>query len=194
MNGRLKRSVIGHLQARRLTEEQLRRLERLQAGARKARPWRRLGLAAAVLLVLGLAALIGSPESPADRALQIADEVALNHLKQRPLEVHGGASDELQTYFDELGFRLLLQPQSLGPQDALLGGRYCSIRGVTAAQLRLRDETGRVETLYQAPYDRDLFGRQPDVGRGETPRRLQVRGLTVELWVERGLLFALARE
>jgi hypothetical protein len=76
----------------------------------------------------------------------------------------------------------------------VLGGRYCSIQGVTAAQLRLRDQAGWIRTLYQVPYEVSRFGVLPDIGAGEQPKLTQVRGLTVELWVEKGLLFALTRE
>ena len=94
----------------------------------------------------------------------------------------------------ELDFRLQADPRGIAGRGDLLGGRYCSIRGVTAAQLRLRTAAGATETLYQAPYDPGSFGVMPDIGKGEAPRRLQVRGLSVELWVDRGLLFVLVHD
>lgn len=191
----LKRSVIEHLEARQLDEAQLRELEGLQTGGHSCLRTRRRPIqfvVAASLLVL-LAMVLLQP-APPEVAWKIADEVALNHLKQRPLEAEGASVAALQAYFDELDFRLVQTSFDTSSGDRMLGGRYCSIQGVTAAQLRLHDDAGRVKTLYQVPYEASRFGLLPDIQAGESPMKTQVRGLTVEMWVEKGLLFARASE
>lgn len=55
---------------------------------------------------------------------------------------------------------------------------------------RLHDDAGRIKTLYQVPYEASRFGVLPDLRAGESPWSAQVRGLTVELWVEKGVFFA----
>jgi len=130
----------------------------------------------------------------ADLPREIASEVGLNHLKRRPLEVQGTALTEIQPYFHELPFRLLDSSLLATNRVGLRGGRYCSVGGVTAAQLRLSDDQGGIQTLYQVPYDADAFGDLPNIDAGAQPRTLQVRGLNVDLWVERGLLFARVHE
>lgn len=191
----LKRSVIEHLEAKRLDEAQLRELEKLQLGGRS---WlrvrqRRIQFVVAACILLVLTAVFLRPDT-AELAGEIADEVALNHLKQRPLEVRGTDVATMQSYFDELDFRLVQTSLLTSVRNRMLGGRYCSIQGVMAAQLRLRDDAGRIKTLYQVPYDASRFGAIPNVAAGAPPTVTQVRGLTVELWVEKGLLFALTRE
>lgn len=195
MKPNLKRSVIEHLEAKRLDESQLRDLEKLQ---RDGRSWlrirqRRIQFVIAASILLVLAAVLLRPETT-EVAWDIANEVALNHLRQRPLEIQGADVASLQPYFGELDFRLVQTSYGIPAGSQMLGGRYCSIQDVTAAQLRLRDDAGRMRTLYQVPYDEDRFGPLPDIRSGGGPRSTQVRGLTVDLWVEKGLLFALTRE
>ena len=198
MKQHLQHSVNEHLESVQLDESRLRELERLQRRPAARHGWRNPALAAAVaacvIAVVTVAVLpLRTPWSLHEPAIAVAEEVAINHLKRRPLEVRGDRLAALAGYFDALGFRLVdTRRPALGAQ--LLGGRYCSVQGVTAAQLRRRDPAGRTQTLYQVPYDAARFGVLPDVGRGETPRSLQVHGLNVDLWVERGLLFALTRE
>jgi len=51
-----------------------------------------------------------------------------------------------------------------------------------------------VQTLYQARHDPERLGPFPDRDRGETPSRVRARGLTVLLWVEDAVVFALVRD
>ncbi|MDJ0740636.1 MAG: hypothetical protein QNJ91_13045 [Gammaproteobacteria bacterium] len=198
MKSPLKRSVNEHLESVRLEPSRLRELERVQRQAAARRWWPRHGwaVAAAAVVVAAITVVLlpwQAAVDDADRAVAIAEEVAVQHLKRRPLEVRGATIAAVEDYFDELGFRLLDSLRA-APGAELLGGRYCSVQGVIAAQLRRRDAAGRTQSLFQAPYDAARFGPLPDVGNGEAPRTLQVRGLNVDLWVERGLLFALTRE
>ncbi len=194
MKTSLKQRVIEHLEARELDDDRFAELQRLQsahpqAGTGSPRRWLAV---ASVVVVVALGAML-TLLIPTDLTRDIADEVAIYHLKLRPLEVQGERLADLQPYFNELGFRL--QPAAGRViKTRLLGGRYCSIQGKTAAQLRLQDENGDIQTLYQATYDRKLFGDMPQLQSGESPRVIQVRGLSVELWVDKGLLFALTRE
>ena len=191
----LKRHVIDHLAMRELDISQLRRLESIQRRHEPgslSRHIRWIAVAASLFLVAGLTFL--SQPFERDMALQIADEVVANHLKRRPLEVRGSKVDELQGYFEGLDFRLIQTSLSNLGTGAMLGGRYCSIQGVSAAQIRLQEDPGATSTLFQAPYDAELFGELPDISAGQEPLRVQARGMSVEIWVEKGLILALARE
>lgn len=124
---------------------------------------------------------------------KIADEVARNHVKMKPLEVQTQQLSQLRDYFTQLDFtpvnsRLLSQSHS-----KMLGGRYCSIQGLTAAQIRFSQEGKQPITLYEVQYDPSLYGVQPILERGERPTELVVRGVAVSIWVEKGLLMATAR-
>lgn len=194
MKQSLKQSVADLVESRALDDAQLRRLDELQ----RADTRRTIGpLAVVASLMLGVAVALAVmlwPGQTSDRLRAIADEVAMNHLKQRPLEVAGESIASVRPYFNELDFQLIDKPAAQLAMGEMLGGRYCSIQGLPAAQLRLRGDGQKRQTLYQAPYDRALFGELPDVSRGDAPAVVDVRGLTVYVWVEKGLLFALATE
>jgi len=120
---------------------------------------------------------------------QIANEVAGNHLKMKPMEVQTAAINDIQHYFTELDF----MPQQSQHSSAvsgitLAGGRYCSIQGSTAAQLRYKNPSGGYVTLFETHYDPTLFQQLPDVDNGGMPIVTFARGIKVTIWVEHGLL------
>ena len=202
----LERVVRDYVERRSLAEDQLCALEALQGSApssRSARPGRfRVAPGAALpailvsailapILVWMFLSMLPDSELPS----LIADEVAANHLELKPMEVKGGDFSEIRGFFTELDFA----PQQTRLADVaglgLVGGRYCSVQGVTAAQLRLRSEDAAgLQTLYQARYDPRRFGPIPNLDEGEQPLLLSARGLQVSLWLEKGVLFALVAE
>ncbi|MGF1645273.1 MAG: hypothetical protein ACFCUJ_16665 [Thiotrichales bacterium] len=130
-----------------------------------------------------------------DTAQRIAEEVALHHLKLKPLDVEADQMPALAAYFTRLDFAV--RDSSLVAEvggTSLLGGRYCSILDVPAAQLRLQRAPGQMLTLYEAAYDPQAFPNLPNVDQGEPPLVQYARGIRVAIWVEKGLLFVLAGE
>ena len=127
-----------------------------------------------------------------DPLLQIASEVAQNHLHQNPLEIASNDFSEVQQYFSGLDFAI--QPSSYyAGDDKILGGRYCSLKGVKAAQIRL-NTSSQPATLYQVAYDRQIFGDLPDIDKGEQPVVRYANGIKVKIWVEKGLLMSSAEQ
>ena len=200
-----------------LNEERLAALEALQAGSERPAPvpapdrgrrWHtgRWALAALPLLALLLGLWWQLPPwqaSEAERLARIADEVAGQHLSRKPLEVEAAEMDQVRSYLSQLDFRPVASDAPALADLRLQGGRYCSIQGVPAAQLRFRPDANDgeaggegdgVQTLYQARYDPERLGPLPDRDRGQAPVQLRARGLTVLLWVERGVVFALVRD
>jgi hypothetical protein len=154
-------------------------------------------LVASLLVVVMLAAFIWT-EGGNHSIQAIAGEVAGNHIKQRPMELYAQSMDQVQNYFKELDFSpansdQLLEQFSLAESD-LVGARYCSIKGITAAQLRYKVSTGHHSTLYEVGYDADIYGQIPDIDLGEVPETLMIKGLKVSIWVEKGLLMALVED
>lgn len=120
-----------------------------------------------------------------EQVRSIADEVARNHIKMKPLEVSGDIN-KARRYFTSLDFAPVVTSRL--QQTRLLGGRYCSIQGVTSAQLRYSQPDNKTQSLYQVTYNPKRHGDIPLLTAGEHPVRLTVRGVKVELWVEKGLL------
>ena len=126
---------------------------------------------------------------------RIALEVAHNHIKLKPLDVETDNMDGIRRYFTDLEF-VPVQSTLLASADLeLVGGRYCSIQSVPAAQLRIKvPYSNRLQTLYQTEYRKDIFGMLPIMENGHAPVTVNVKGITVRIWVEKGLLFALTDE
>ena len=127
----------------------------------------------------------------ADVSRLIAEEVSYNHLKMKPMEVSSTSLIDVRAYFNELEFSLSASEFVANSNLQLIGGRYCSIQGETAAQLRMQDkETGNIQLVYQAPYDKELFRKLPQLQEGQDPVRHFVNGIGVDVWVKKGILFA----
>ena len=152
-------------------------------------------LAACLIVTLGFL-FIGPSGIPGEKntSRDIAMEVVKNHLKLKPLDVKASSMREIQGYFTQLDFLPMSSSVASNkfslPSNQLLGGRYCSIQGVTAAQLRYQQKHG-LSTLYEVAYDADTFGTLPNMDNDEQPLDLLIKGLSVSIWVEKGLLMVL---
>jgi len=124
----------------------------------------------------------------------IAAEVSYNHLKFKPLEVAHSNLNQVTGYFNKLDFNPLASSQVAALSTNLIGGRYCSIQGNIAAQLRMEDDQGRISTLFESRYQAQDFNMLPNIEQGQAPTVLYVDGQRVALWVEKGLVMALVSE
>lgn len=193
MKNDLKTSVNEFIESKNLTDQQLNDLLKLAQKGSKTRPVRLAWMASMVLLIVtGLGFYWTTTlKEPANLSLQIAKEVVGNHLKMKPLEVSSHSVLDLRMHFSELEFSIRKPDFIANSSLKILGGRYCSIQGITAAQLRLQDrKTGQFETLYQAPYDSELFANLPQLAEGKDPVRHYINGIAVDIWVDRGILYA----
>ncbi len=196
----LKQAVAERQRGCQLTAQQMAALQQRVAQVDAASPSVRggrwlVGLAAGVGALAGvlLAVWLLGLTPPADgRSMleRVADEVAANHLKQRPLEVTSNNLDTLRRYFTALDFQPVQTPPLAPRNGRLLGGRYCSVQGKTAAQFRVATSGGNLRTVYEVRYDPHVHGPVPDMGKGERPINLVARGVNVRLWVDGGVLFA----
>ncbi len=204
----LKQVVQEHIETISLNEQQLDKLMQIQhANDNNQRsfykpnrllankPWY-VALAAMVMVfVLGAVVVMQySQTMPADRLIrEIANEAAGNHLAMKPLEIQAVTINDVQSYFTKLDF--LPHPSKLieGNNKILLtGGRYCSIQGSIAAQLRYTDQQGGFITLFitlfEAHYSPEMITQFPNVDKGEKPIVTYAKGIKVTLWQELGLL------
>lgn len=202
----LKQAVQHHQNTLRLAPEQLEHLLAMQPGAAEAKtsplPDRRRGLirfvvAAGLVGAFLLGWLLHGPSPLEDAArnnpmvARVADEAARNHLKLKPVEIASNNMDDLRAYFQQLDFRPVQTTGVASAETELMGGRYCSLQGGVAAQLRLKSPGGGLQTVYQTRYDPEVFGVMPNRDQGAAPISVVARGVPVSIWVEQGLLFAL---
>lgn len=186
-----------------LSDAQLEELAARFAAGKPGTPVRkparlRLPVVAAAMIILATVAVVGTQayESHQERVLlqAIAAEVADNHLRLKPLEVQGSQLSSVLSYFTNLDFQPLASPRiAANSGDRLLGGRYCSIQGFDAAQLRVAAADGSISSWYEAALPADKLRRIPDIGTGERPAEFVMRGVDVRIWQENGVVFAQAK-
>jgi hypothetical protein len=182
-----------------LSDSQLDELSRFQQeGTLPERSWWLRPAGAAAIVFLALAGML-APQLYRSHQSQvllesIAQEVADNHLKLKPLEVESSNLRNVLGYFQDLDFQLLASPVIAGnPGDRLLGGRYCSIQGIDAAQLRVASATGTLSTWYEATLPADKLRLVPELAAGDRAGEFVIRGVEIRIWQESGVVFAKAR-
>lgn len=204
----LREGVEQHLGQFQLSDAQLQHLQQLQQDTERTQELEQprtlkqrsphlyalLGSVAVMLFAIFIGwqpnQFIGSTDMPQ----AIANEVAKNHIKLKPLEVTTNSLPKIRDYFTELEFSPVKSMWYQRRSTQLLGARYCSIAGISAAQIRYQDSNGQLETLYEVSYDSAIHGDIPHIDKGEAPLEIIVKGVKTEIWVEQGLLMATAQE
>jgi hypothetical protein len=203
----IKEAVKQQFETETLDSRQMRQLldmqrSALEDGSPAATAWHRQlrygAFAACALLLLGIAILWQPVPGSGDITSQIALEVAENHLKLKPLDITAQSMQEIRGFFTQLDFSpvnsSLLSTRFALSEQRMIGGRYCSIKGVTAAQLRYQSSDDGLSTLYEVGYDPDAHGPMPHLEHGEAPDEIILKGLNISLWVEKGLLMVLVQD
>ena len=115
----------------------------------------------------------------------VLGEIAMNHGKELDVEFAADKYLELQGRLDRLDFSILPARSALVRNYRLVGGRYCSIRGELAAQLKVEDKvSGEWLTLYITP----LTDQLERISSSEEI----FEGVHIRCWQEEGRFFALA--
>jgi hypothetical protein len=205
MNQNLKQSVVEKFRSLELSPDQLAKFEipsdvstTHPSPRRKRFGWPAWSIATAAAVILSIGGFLANQmvqEHNARALLEaIAVEVVDNHLKLKPLEVESSNLRDVLSYFDRLEFQLLESSRIAGNAgDQLLGGRYCSIQGIDAAQLRVASADGELSTWYQATLPMEKLEQISDIDDGDKPAEFVVKGLRVSIWREQGIVFAQAR-
>ena len=140
-------------------------------------------------LLAGLVAFAGSwvlyLEYGVSNTESIMRQIAYNHQKQMVVQTASQLT-EVAELLPDLSFDLLQSERLPGSVWGLLGGRYCKINNVLAAQLKLRNKNDQqVYTLYQV-----LLPEKTELPL--EPQDGYIDGVKVQIWKESGLLFGLA--
>jgi len=109
----------------------------------------------------------------------------MNHTTRLEPEFHGDTLAMLDNSMQQLPFSLEL-PKSIDDAYELIGSRYCSLGGVLAAHVKLRNSrSGRPLSLFVTSNSAEL----KDIRSQQTT----IEGVDVEFWREGGLFYALAQ-
>ncbi len=195
----LKKSVEQHFRQYELPDAQLEALLNLQQNQQqKKSPVRFLRWAlpsmALCASILFAWILITPSIAPSHLLESIADEVAKNHIKLKPLEVKATELAIVGAFFDRLNFTPIKSNVFGLSSSQLLGGRYCSIKGEIASQLRYVNDLGQPATLYQAILPAELSQHIPNTDKNMEPIQISARGLGIRVWLEKGLVMASVNE
>lgn len=168
-----------------MPEAALNRLVERTGELRRARRRRWLAVAAAVLLAVAGGFWMRHVTATAGLADRVVAEVATNHRKDLAVEVSTFDYQQLGQALDKLPFAVTAPEAARAQGYQLVGGRYCTIQAQIAAQLKIRHpRTGRLATLY-------ITELSPELAALPGQRRTADE-ITVELWSQDGLLYALA--
>lgn len=158
-------------------------VERWDASARGPARRRVLALAAAAATLGVVAAIWLLYPNPNDLAQSLAAEVWEHHQMRKSPKIFADSLESLGAELNELGFELHSSPRLAALST--VGGRYCSLGGQKAAQITLEDSDGSPHTLYVT-----RFG--PDFEALDAFARVEVEDGHVDVWVEKGLVYARA--
>ena len=198
--------VKEHIEKVSLSQQQLTELQQLMATGKndpiieadinepKKRLWVGYALVASLGILFGvlLNQQINIMPSNTDFIQVMASEVARNHRQLIPLEVTADTMSLVSSYFKGLSFKPIRTSLLDYKNIQITGGRYCSLNGITAAQIRLRRSGNpNLQTLYQVEYQPEFYASLPNVDKGEKPLVLNIEGLEMTTWVEKDLVFAL---
>ena len=165
----------------------------IQAKTQALRPGRRwqtiilmpitaLGTVCAVCLLFGLRQ---EQQRATERA--VCAEVVMNYEKHSPMQVLTSHYSDVQAALNRLDFSIMPANARILEAYRLVGGRYCSIQGVPAAQLRVREiRSGKECTLYAVKAVGTLYDVNSTIDR--------LDGVRVEVWQQDNVLFALAEQ
>ena len=195
----IKQLLKNHYSEQQLEPDQLAKLLEMQSQASspsdessppKTSSWRKWQLPHAALsacvLILAVGLWTSMPSTNSSR--DIVEEIASNHLQPLQLDVGSSSLEEVDRNLSHLSFSLIKSARMETAQWKLLGGRYCTIQGQLAAQLKLLNkESQKIVTLYQSAI-------LPKSDRSFYEKTLRSdAGVEVSIWWEDGVMLALAQ-
>ncbi|PIR23306.1 MAG: hypothetical protein COV44_03555 [Deltaproteobacteria bacterium CG11_big_fil_rev_8_21_14_0_20_45_16] len=186
----LKELIQKHYGQFQLNSQQLNQLSQIQTSEhhRKRRGVFGAVFILAFLAIAGVAWLIQSSDSTSSfHWAKVREELAYHHHKDMEMEVESPSFEKVKEYLSQLDFSLIQSQELSSDKWELVGGRYCSLQGRLAAQLRYRNkESQKYYTVYQLAYPAGV----PLDG----PIKMYERGVAIKIWKEKGLLFGIAGE
>ena len=141
--------------------------------------------AAAIVAALGLFHIA---TRSADRLTHdIVMEIALNHAKSGTAAIYSERYEDIQAGLDRLTFPILPDKPWILKNLALIGGKYCSIQGQLAAQIKMKHKaSGKSCTLY--------ITQLTDHLEQASARTEVLDDVMVEIWKKDNRLFVLASD
>ena len=150
-------------------------------------PLRFYGMIAASIIFAVIMINLFSNYSERSLEMGVVKEIAMNHNKRLAVEYTSSILDDLVEKLTKLDFKLTEAGTEIYGKYELLGGRYCSIQGNLAAQLKIQDkESKKIETLY-------ISGLNPELDKID-PSDTDFDGVNIKIWKDNGLIYGKASD
>ena len=142
-------------------------------------------IAAVILLTIGVGLWLHISTDSVTH--QVVAEIGHNHRQHGALVVESDQYAVVQAALTELDFPIRPRRDEFVQDFVLVGGKYCTIQGLQAAQLKLNHSKSQIiHTLYVLPMGDNI----KDVESGV----YETNDVQVELWTDRMLVYGLARD
>jgi hypothetical protein len=191
MTQKLKESIKEYYEKHSLSTTQLLKMQYIQKKLypqfnRRRRLHTKWAIAAGAMVLLIGAVIFINTRSHRIYIAELISEIAYNHNRNLEMEIKSDSLKEIASYLSRLDFPLI-HPTRLPPDNwEMIGGRYCSLKGQFAAQLKLRNKVNqKIYTLYQ-------IEKPHGINNIADFSEHFAKGVKVNLWLERGLILALA--
>lgn len=114
---------------------------------------------------------------------KVAQEMFANHIKEEQMSIKSNDYTNIQSTLNLLTFSIRPTQTTQLASLTLQGGRYCSVDGIKAAQLRFLDENNKRKTLFVVADSKfDII----------SPMTIHLENGQVKLWQDNGRLYGLA--
>lgn len=146
---KLDNTIVEYYKEEHLSDDRISSI--LFAGKRAHQKRNRLswGLLAAVLILALMPIFMIQNHGVQTFRSEAIEEVAYNHLKREQPKFYSSSYETISQNLEKLSFQLK-RPTFLDGYT-LVGGKYCSVQGVKAAQLKVFDGSGDSGTIYVVP-------------------------------------------
>ena len=160
----------------------------LLEGKKQAKqPLRFYGMIAASIIFAVIMINVFSNYSERSLEMSVVKEIAMNHNKRLAVEYNSSNLNDLGEKLTKLDFKLTDAGPEISGKYKILGGRYCSIQGNLAAQLKIQDkESKKIETLY-------ISELNPELDRIK-PTNTDFDGVNIRIWKDNGLIYGKASD
>jgi hypothetical protein len=191
MTQKLKESIKEYYEKHNLSTTQLLQIQNIQKKLdsqfnRRRRFHTHWAIAAGAVVLLLWAFIFFNTTGHRKYMAELINEIAYNHNRNLEMEIKSNSLKEIASYLSQLDFSLIY-PERLSQDNwEMIGGRYCTLKGQFAAQLKIRNKVDQKNyTLYQ-------IEKPHDIKNIADLSEHFAKGVKVNLWGERGLIIALA--
>ena len=183
----LEQELKNYYQSKRLASHRIKTIQSSvhQIDRPRHRVFYLIPMAAAILLTIGIGLWLHMSTDSITH--QVVAEIGHNHRQHGALIVESDRYGVVQAALSELNFPIRPRRGELIKDFVLVGGKYCTIQGSRAAQLKLSPrKNGAIHTLYVLPMSEDIKDVEPGV--------YETNGVRIELWTDQSLLYGLAHD